>query len=293
MSKLLKLFILALLIPSTFAQGLKTELLEVDLGREFGFFSKSPAVLRAIAVSPSNTDTKEAILFFVGWPGTLWLPEKFDPQKFLELSKNSKFFMFRDINFFASKDISLVIVDCPTDQWGGGRAVNPTGCGDSYRSSQTHADDVRKLMAQLKVNQGIEKFYVMGHSYGSISSRWLSINLGKEIDGSIHSASITHKTAPHNPQLQDFGSSLSRMDATKAASPYVFVHNQQDQCKDTQYPVIQQLAPDKLMTVKGGIAEGDPCGGGHLHSYQGRWPEVLASVYKWIKSREITPVIGD
>lgn len=299
MKKIIGFVFAALMMPCAIAQSLKTDFVEVDLGREFGFFIKSPAVLRAITVAPTNVVSREAILFFVGWPGTLWLPEKFDAKRFLDLSKNSRFHMFRELNFFASRDITLVVVDCPTDQWGGGRANNPTACGDSYRSSQAHADDVRKLIAHLKANQGIEKFYVMGHSYGSISSRWLSINLGKEFEGSIHSASISQKIGLHGPQgpygpnLQDFGSSVSKIDMTRAASPFIFIHNAEDKCGDTQYPAIRQLVPDKLITVKGGIAEGDPCGGGHLHSYQGKWPEVLDSIYKWIKTREISPYVGD
>lgn len=285
----------AFAIPCAFAQGLKADFIEVSLGREFGVFSKSPAVLRAVSISPVVEDQpKEAILFFVGWPGVLWLPENFEPQKFLSLSKSSRFHMFRELSFFASRDISLVVVDCPNDQWGSSyRSPNPTSCGDSYRSSKMHADDIRRLMTHLKEKKGISKFYVMGHSYGSISSRWLSINLGQEIEGSIHSASITHKIAPHVPLLQDFGSTVTQIDPTKAASPYVFVHHAQDQCDTTQYPTAQQFSADKLMTVRGGIAQGDPCGGGHLHSYQGKWPDVLAAIYKWIKTKEITAVIGE
>lgn len=294
MKRLIKILCFLIFLPAAFAQDLKAQFVEVDLGREYGFFSKSPAVLRAVTVTPTKVEPKEAILFFIGWPGLLWLPENFEPQKFLELSKNSRFHMFRDINFFASRDITFVVIDCPNDQWGSTmRSATPTGCGDSYRSSQTHADDIRRLMSQLKDKQGIEKFYVMGHSYGSLSSRWLSINLGKEIEGSIHSASVTHKPAPNAPQLQDFGSSLQRLDPSKAASPYIFVHNAQDQCFATQYNPIQQSAPDKLITVKGGIAEGDPCGGGHLHSYRGKWPVVLDAIYKWIKTREIATSVGD
>jgi pimeloyl-ACP methyl ester carboxylesterase len=294
MSRLLRFLCLLICLPTAFAQDLKAQFVEVDLGREYGFFSKSPAVLRAVTVSPKTEEPKEAILFFIGWPGLLWLPENFEPQKLLDNSKNSRFHMFRDINFFATRDITFVVIDCPNDQWGSTlRSATPTGCGDSYRSSQMHADDIRRLMSHLKDKQGIEKFYVMGHSYGSISSRWLSINLGKEIEGSIHSASLTHMAAPKNPQLQDFGSSLQRLDPSKAANPYIFVHNEQDQCFATQYKSIQQPAQDKLITVKGGIAEGDPCGGGHLHSYQGKWPVVLDAIYKWIKTREIATTVGD
>lgn len=294
MKKFVGILCFLFFLPSVFAQDLKAQFVEVDLGREYGFFSKSPAVLRAVTLTPTKEAPKEALLFFIGWPGILWLPEKFEPQKFLELTKNSRFHMFRDINFFARRDITFVVIDCPNDQWGSTlRSANPSGCGDSYRSSKTHADDIRRLMSHLKDSQGIKKFYIMGHSYGSISSRWLAINLGKEIEGSIHSASVTHIPAPNSPQLQDFGSSLQRLDITKAASPYIFVHNAQDQCHSTQYSPIQQLASDKLITVNGGIAEGDPCGGGHLHSYQGKWPSVLDAIYKWIKTREIATTIGD
>lgn len=294
MSLLMRFLCLFICIPAAFAQDLKAQFVEVDLGREYGFFSKSPAVLRAVTVSPTTTEPKEAILFFIGWPGLLWLPENFEPQKLLDNSKNSRFHMFRDLNFFATRDITFVVIDCPNDQWGSTlRSMTPSGCGDSYRSSQMHADDIRRLMSHLKDKQGIEKFYVMGHSYGSISSRWLSINLGKEVEGSIHSASVTHKPAPNVPQLLDFGSSLQRIDPTKAASPYIFVHNERDQCDGTQYNSIKQVAADKLITVKGGIAEGDPCGGGHLHSYQGKWPVVLDAIYKWIKTREMATTVGD
>lgn len=294
MKKLIKILCYLILFPSAFAQDLKAQFVEVDLGREYGFFSKSPAVLRAVTVSPTTAEPKEAILFFIGWPGLLWLPENFEPHKLLVNSKNSRFHMFRDINFFATRDITFVVIDCPNDQWGSTlRSMTPSGCGDSYRSSQMHADDIRRLMSHLKDKQGIEKFYVMGHSYGTISSRWLSINLGKEIEGSIHSASLTQASAPHIEKLKDFGSSLQSLDPSKAANPYIFVHNAQDQCFATQYNPIQQSAPDKLITVKGGIAEGDPCGGGHLHSYQGKWPVVLDAIYKWIKTREIVSTVGD
>ena len=118
MSRLLRFLCLFICLPAAFAQDLKAQFVEVDLGREYGFFSKSPAVLRAVTVSPTKVEPKEAILFFIGWPGILWLPENFEPQKFLSLSKNSKFQMFRDIDFFASRDITFVVIDCPNDQWG-------------------------------------------------------------------------------------------------------------------------------------------------------------------------------
>ena len=47
------------------------------------------------------------------------------------------------------------------------------------------------------------------------------------------------------------------------------------------------------MTVRGGIAEGDPCGGGHLHSNQGREEVVAKAILEWIKTRKVEKLIGD
>ena len=82
-------------------------------------------------------------------------------------------------------------MDCPSDENSVAPGNKPLGCNDDYRSSSKHADDVRKIMALLKEKYGIKNFYVMGHSYGTISSKWLAKNLGTEIKGSIHSASMT------------------------------------------------------------------------------------------------------
>ncbi len=68
MRKIFSFLFFSFFFSSTFGQGLKTDLVEIELGREFGVFSKSPALLRAITVSPANAEPKDAILFFVGWP---------------------------------------------------------------------------------------------------------------------------------------------------------------------------------------------------------------------------------
>jgi hypothetical protein len=94
-------------------------------------------------------------------------------------------------------------------------------------------------------------------------------------------------------RFADYGSSISRMDMAQAKAPWVFVHNLNDQCKNTPYAPIQRVAGAQLITVRGGSPQGDPCGGGHYHSYQGREREVLDAVARWITTREITVVSGE
>lgn len=294
MKRLITTLLFVLLTPTTFSQELQGQFIEIDLGREYGFFSKSPAVLRAVSIAPTTSQPKQALLFFTGWPGILWIPENFQPQRMIQNSSKSKFFLTKNIELIAAQEIVLIMVDCPTDEWGSStRSRDPMGCGDSYRSSQRHADDVRRLMSHLKERQGIEKFYVMGHSYGTVSSRWLAANLGQEIEGSIHSASLTHLSAPQNPRLTDYGNSLPKFSNDLIKQPYLYIHNDQDKCHSNQYPSIQKIAPDKLITVKGGVAEGDPCGGGHFHSYQGREVEALSAILRWVSTREVKPVVGE
>jgi hypothetical protein len=271
-------------------QELTPRFIQIDLGREYGFFSKSPAYLRAISVESTANPSKTALLFFPGWPGVLWIPENLDPALWLNATRKRDFYTAKHVDYLPSKGITLVTVDCPTDQWGTSqRSADPYGCSDTYRASQQHADDVLRLITYLKEHQGIERVYVMGHSYGSVSSRWLAMRLGAGIQGSIHSASMSQVAGM---RFADYGSSISRMDMDQVAAPWVYVHNQQDQCRNTEYTAAKAVAKDRLMTIRGGIPQGDPCGGGHYHSFQGRGLEVLEAVAKWINTGEVTSVSG-
>ena len=51
------------------AQGVDAQLIEIDLGREYGFFSKSPAVLRAVSVRPEKNATQNSGAFLCGLAG--------------------------------------------------------------------------------------------------------------------------------------------------------------------------------------------------------------------------------
>jgi pimeloyl-ACP methyl ester carboxylesterase len=290
MYKFMAMLWLSLLCTAVKAQALDAQLIQIDLGREYGFFSKSPAVLRAVSVRQEKTQPKAAVLFFVGWPGQLWIPEKVNPERFAKAASKVQLYAMRNFDFFPSKGITFVAVDCPTDQWGGGfRSPNPTGCSDTYRSSEQHATDVGLLIQHLKETQGVEKIYIFGHSYGSVSSRWLAIRLGDQIQGSIHSASMSVYAGPRYP---DYGSSVQQIDMSKASAPWVFFHHQDDGCPNTRYAPVQAVAGPRLTTVRGGVAEGDPCGAGHLHSYQGRELAVLEAMANWILTATHVEFVG-
>jgi pimeloyl-ACP methyl ester carboxylesterase len=266
-------------------------LIQIDLGRPSQFSNRATSVLRAVAIKPAQTTPKTALLFFVGWPGLLWLPEETAPDRFQRISQQTRFYALRHVRFFPAHNLSFVLVDCPTDQWGSEqRTPDPQGCSDTYRASPQHAEDVLQLIRHLRQTQGVEKIYLMGHSYGSVSSRWLAMRLGAEIQGSIHSASMTQAGGD---RFTDYGSSVSSMDMRQVTTPWVYLHHAQDQCRNTVYAVNLGVAGSRMMTVRGGTPEGNPCGGWHYHSYQGRELEVLSAVEQWIRTGEITQQIGE
>jgi hypothetical protein len=272
------LAVAAALLGVSLAHAQPTDvLIDIDRGRTEGFFTKSPVFQRAILIKPGRpTDT--AVLYFRGSPGIARIQSLAD--------RGLINFMRMNQRLFLQEGIALVIMDCPTDQWGAPGPI-PTGCHDNYRSSKEHADDVRSVIAKLRAEHGISNIYVMGHSLGTISSRWLARNLGGEINGSIHSASM------NVPSPGGYASSFSGFRYDTIAAPVLHVHNENDACRQTPYSIVKEYAGENLVTVRGGVPEGDPCGAGHLHSYQGREEIVVRSIVSWIKTKKVDRLIGE
>ena len=260
------------------ARAQTDELIEVDRGRTKGIFSKSPVFERAIVAKPAQpSDT--ALLYFRGYPGIARI------QSVADKSRNLQPFVRMNQRIFAQEGIALVVVDCPTDEWGAA-GTHPTACLDGYRSSKEHADDVRSVIAKLK-GEGFTKIYVMGHSFGTISSRWLAKYLGNEISGSIHSGAMNGR----NPY--GHANSLIGFPYDTIAAPVLHVHNEGDACEHTPYSAVKAYAGENLVTVRGGVAEGDPCGAAHLHGYQGREEVVVRAIIAWIKTGKVEQVVGE
>lgn len=254
-------------------------LIEIDRGRTEGIFTKSPVFQRAILAKPAQpTDT--ALLFFRGHPGIARIQSVADKQA------NLQPFMRMNQRILAQEGIALVVMDCPTDLWSisGGQ---PTSCLDSYRSSKEHADDVRSVIARLREEHGLTKIFVMGHSFGTISSRWLAKNLGSEISGSIHSAAMNG----HN--RMGFANSLAGFSYNTIATPMLHVHNENDACLHTPYSIVKEYAGENLVTVRGGVPGGDPCGARHLHSFQGREEVVVRAIILWMKTKKVDRLVGE
>jgi hypothetical protein len=263
------------------AQTMTPILIEADAGRDAGVFAKSPVIQRAILLKPSiPSDT--ALFFYRGWSGIANIKAENDWKRNLNYLQNNT-------ELFAQAGISLVVMDCPSDENSVAPGNTPLGCNDDYRSSLRHADDLRKIMAVLKDKYGITKFYVMGHSYGTISSKWLAKNLGNEIKGSIHSAAMTHA----NNRNRAYGYSVESFDMGSLKAPVLNIHHGDDQCVHTPYATVVGYSKNNLITVKGGEGKGDVCGGTHLHSMGGMETPASKAVIQWIKTGQVQSQVGE
>jgi hypothetical protein len=263
------------------AQTMTPILIEADVGRESGVFSKSPVVQRAILLKPSiPSDT--ALMFYRGWSGIANIKTENDWKRNLNYLQNNT-------DPFAHAGIALVVMDCPSDENRIAPGNTPLACNDDYRSSVKHADDVKKIMAVLKEKYGITQFYIMGHSYGTISSKWLAKNLGTEIQGSIHSAAQTVAS----PRMRAYGYSAESFDMGSLKAPVLNIHHGDDQCIYTPYSTVLGYSKNNLITVKGGIPNGDVCGGGHYHSFEGREEGSSRAIIQWIKTGQVQSSVGE
>jgi hypothetical protein len=263
------------------AQTMAPVLIEVDVGRELEIFSKSPVVQRAILLKP-HIPSDTALLFYRGWSGIANIKSENDWKRNLNYLQNNT-------ELFSQAGIALVVMDCPSDENSVAPGNTPLACNDDYRSSLKHADDVKKIMATLKEKYGITKFYIMGHSYGTISSKWLAKNLGNEIQGSIHSAAQTLAS----PRMRTYGYSAESFDMGSLKSPVLNIHHGDDQCIYTPYSTVLAYSKNNLITVVGGIPNGDVCGGGHYHSFEGREEASSKAVIKWIKTGQVQSSVGE
>jgi hypothetical protein len=263
------------------AQTMTPILIEADVGRESGVFSKSPVVQRAILLKPSiAADT--ALMFYRGWSGIANIKTENDWKRNLNYLQNNT-------DLFAQAGIALVVMDCPSDENRIAPGNTPLACNDDYRSSVKHADDVKKIMAVLKEKYGITQFYIMGHSYGTISSKWLAKNLGTEIQGSIHSAAQTVAS----PRMRTYGYSAESFDMGSLKAPVLNIHHGDDQCIYTPYSTVLGYSKNNLITVKGGIPNGDVCGGGNYHSFEGREEVSSRAIIQWIKTGQVQSSVGE
>lgn len=234
-----------------------------------------------VSKKPGSKPTT-AVLLFPGYPGVLRVEQQAGGAPEYQLRGN---FLVRARRHLVSDSVMTVLVDCPKDRW--------TNCDDSYRTSDQHAADIVAVIDKLKADQGVARIYLIGTSYGTVSSAFLARKLDGRIDGAIHSSTFTDPRAGrgrgpvHGLAMWEFDWSAARVDQ-------LFVHHHDDPCPLTQYRSIAARRGNiPLITVEGAKGvRGEPCEAFSQHGFVGRERPVMLAIGEWIATRKVTETVG-
>lgn len=235
-----------------------------------------PGVTMNIVMLSPPPDSKTALLVI---PGTDGAEGRIMLRGYAAPQRGALQYLYDNADLFEKEKITLVATGCPTDEW-----KSYGMCMDSYRKSDTYAQDFSKIIKFLKENFQFEKFYIFGHSSGGISTRWLSVKIPNQLSGIINS-SIMNGTAGN------LASSTLGFDMAKITIPTLNIAHEADQCPSTPYFIVKNYSKDNLITVKGGGTSGPVCGGANRHSFEGRQRGVSKAIVKWITTGEVQPVV--
>jgi hypothetical protein len=234
--------------------------------------------LNIVVSKRTNSTPSIAALLFAGYPGILKI--RIEAGNIVFDQKGN--FLIRARRYLNNDDVFTVMVDCPVDQW--------TSCDDRYRSSEQHAADVAEVVNRLKQNFGAKQAYIVGTSYGTVSTSYLARTLGDKIDGAIHTSTFTDPRtgSAHGASMRSFDWSLAR-------TPQLFVHHKDDPCDVTKFSSILERKKElPLISVEGSVSpRGEACKAFTAHGFVGREQAVMHAIDDWITSRKVTALITD
>ena len=233
-----------------------------------------------VSKKPGSTPSTAALLF-PGYPGVLRV-EVQNGAPVYQLRGN---FLVRARRHLVTDQVMTVMVDCPRDRW--------SNCDDDYRTSDQHAADVSAVIDRIKADFGVGKIYVVGTSYGTVSSSFLARKLAGRIDGAVHSATFTDPRGGRNRNVH--GLPMWNFDWTATHVDQLFVHHHDDPCPVTQYrSVVARRGSIPLITVQGSKgARGEPCEAFSPHGFVGREQAVMRAIGDWITTRKVVETVGD
>jgi pimeloyl-ACP methyl ester carboxylesterase len=221
-------------------------------------------VTQSYLLSAPQTGKAQAIaVLFPGGNGKTDL-ERETSRKSLESGN----YLVRSRRLFAANGIAAAVVDAPSDRAG--------GMDDEFRLGAAHAEDIAKVIADLKTRFPGLRVYLVGTSRGTISAAAIGKRLGPAVDG-IALTSTLFLANKREPGLSGF-------DFATIPSPLIFVHHVDDGCRETPYASAKRTAERyPLVSVSGGNPpQSQPCQAMSQHGFLGREAQTVDAVSKWM-----------
>lgn len=177
-------------------------------------------------------------------------------------------FLVRTRRLLAASGIAAVVMDAPSDQ--------PSGMDDFFRLGPAHAEDIGKVVTDLRKRFPGAPLFLVGTSRGTVSAAAAGRSLGKSVDGVVLTATLFNASRTQ-PGLGGF-------DYASISSPLLFVHHVADGCAYTPYSGAKRLAERyPLISVSGGPPpQSKPCDAMSQHGFLGREAETIDAMVKWM-----------
>jgi alpha/beta superfamily hydrolase len=185
-------------------------------------------------------------------------------------------FLIRSREFLVDPNSMTLVVDCFSK-------IGDT-CTQRYQSSKQRFSHLKALIDEVKSkNNSIKDVWLIGTSFGTITSGFAALHGQDYFSGAIHTATIDPTAEKSYPILSELNYKESRI-------PQLFVHHKNDGCAKTSYKYISDVSASTgipLITVSGGYGwKGDVCQAMGAHGFKGKEEEVMKSILSTIRSKQ-------
>lgn len=177
-------------------------------------------------------------------------------------------FLVRSRRLFTGMGIAVAVMDAPSDQ--------SHGMSDEFRLGNAHAEDIGRVVADLKSRYPGLPVILVGTSRGTISAASAGRRLGPVVDGVVLTSTLFLATR-RQPGLSGF-------DFASIPVPLLFVHHVDDGCDYTPYSAAKRLADRyPVISVSGGQPpQSKPCEAMSSHGFLGREADAVEAIAKWM-----------
>ena len=183
----------------------------------------------------------------------------------LKLTSN---FLIRTSPIFASKELTTVLVDLPSDR---------KLLSNDFRNSEKHHKDIRSIIEFLTKNEGACGVYLVGTSRGSLSVAYLATMIKhSNVKGYILTASVEDILHIHG--------------VYEIKKPTLVVHHVDDECRTTPYASAQWFFNNlsknirkHFVSVSGGdMPRTKACRPKSQHGFWGVEKKTVKAIVDWI-----------
>ncbi|WP_157560409.1 hypothetical protein [Hydrogenivirga sp. 128-5-R1-1] len=197
-------------------------------------------------------------------------------------------FLARNILRFARRGDLVVLVDMPRDVKRIFADGNSKLLASAHRVSERHLEDIRNLVFKLKYAFGVEEFYLIGTSRGTLSVAYLTDRI-PEVKGSVLTATLS--SDPHFAEYCRGGDFLKCTGFEGTDKRVLFLHHRLDGCVSSSYSLTRRVfqkiksKEKEFITLQEGSEPADnPCSGLTYHGFFGKDREAVERILSWIHS---------